>query len=70
MRRYRLSRLAVADIHAIWDYLAIECGSPDAAFRQIESVYQRLDLLAQSPLLGEVRHDLKEGLRTFRPNGM
>ena len=65
MMSYRLSRCARADIHEIWDYLAIERGSPDSAYNQIESLYSRFNLLAASPLLGEARDDLRPGLRAF-----
>ena len=65
MKLYRLSRRPRSDIHGIWDYFAVERGSPDAAYRQVESIYARLSLLATSPLLGEARDDLKQGLRTF-----
>jgi plasmid stabilization system protein ParE len=63
MSSYRLSKRAAADIHAIWDYLAIECGSPQSAYQQVESLYARFSLLATSPLLGEARNDLKQGLQ-------
>jgi toxin ParE1/3/4 len=65
MKSYRLSRRARADIHEIWDYLAVERESPDAAHNQIESLYAKFSLLATSPLLGEARDDLKQGLRAF-----
>ena len=65
MKSYRLSSRARADIHAIWDYLAVERGSPEAAYRQVESLYAKFSLLATSPLLGEARDDLRPALRAF-----
>lgn len=65
MKSYRLSRRARSDIHGIWDYLAVERGSPDSAYRQVESLYARFSLLATSPFLGDARDDLKQGLRAF-----
>ncbi|MGA2258379.1 MAG: type II toxin-antitoxin system RelE/ParE family toxin [Thermoguttaceae bacterium] len=50
MTQYRLSRRAVADLEGIWDYLAIARGNPDAAFNQLESLYCRFSLLAESQL--------------------
>ena len=65
MTQYRLSRRAVADLEGVWDYLAIARGNPDAAFNQLESLYSRFSLLAESQFLGEQRNDLRPGLRIF-----
>jgi toxin ParE1/3/4 len=65
MSQFRLSRQAVADLDGIWDYLAINRGSPQAAYNQLESLYSRFILLAESQFLGEQRDDLRAGLRMF-----
>jgi toxin ParE1/3/4 len=65
MTPVRLSRQAEADIHAIWDYLGIAKGSPAAARNVVEMVYGRLNLLAQHPMLGQSRDDLRQGVRSF-----
>lgn len=65
MSRVRLSDRAKADIHGIWDYLGIARGSPGAADRQVEVLYDKFNLLAAQPLLGELRDDLRPGLRLF-----
>ncbi len=58
----------MADLEGIWDYLAITCRNPDAAFNQLESLYSRFTLLAESQFLGEQRDDLRRGLRIFAVN--
>lgn len=65
MTQYRLSRRAVADLEGIWDYLAIARRNADAAFNQLESLYSRFSLLAESQFLGEQRDALRPGLRIF-----
>jgi len=65
MSRVRLSRRAEADIHEMWEYIAIAGASPVAAQKQLDRLYDRLTLLAAQPLLGELRDDLRPGLRTF-----
>lgn len=65
MNRYLVSPQAVADIEAVWDYLGIEQNSPLAASRQLRRFYEKFALLASQPLLGELRNDLRPGLRIF-----
>ena len=65
MSRVRLSDRAKADIHAIWDYVGVARGSPAAAERQVEALYDKFKLPAAQPLLGELRDDLRPGLRLF-----
>ena len=65
MSRFRLSHRASADIRAIWDYIGVAKDDPTAAHRQVETLLERLQLLATHPLMGQSREDLRSGLRTF-----
>ncbi len=65
MTRYTLAPLARADLDSIWDHIAIERQSPAGARSQVDRIYQRLAMLAENPLLGQRRDDLREGLRAF-----
>lgn len=61
----RVSRrpLAAADILDIWDYIAED--SLDEADRWVDSLDEKLELLATQPLMGRVRDELLAGLRSF-----
>lgn len=65
MSRYRLSERAKADLDGIWDYVGITNDNPDAAFRQLEEIYEMLSALAATPRIGRRRDDLRSGLRAF-----
>jgi len=65
MNCYTVSPLARADLKSIWDYIAVENGNPTAANALLERFCQRFALLATEPLLGELRDDLRPGLRAF-----
>jgi len=65
MSRYTISPLARQDIQSIWDYIALENQSPDAADSLVDRFFARFRLLASRPLLGELRRDLRPGLRSF-----
>ena len=65
MSRFRLSNQAKADVHAIWDYIGITNGNPTAAQDQVESLYEKFKLLATQPMMGQLREDLRCGLRAF-----
>jgi toxin ParE1/3/4 len=65
MAPFRLTFRAEADIDAIWDYIAVVKHSPQAADNQIESLYARFNLLADHPLMGQLRSDLRTDLRVF-----
>jgi toxin ParE1/3/4 len=65
MNRYVVSPRALADLEAIWDYIAIEQDRPDAATNQLLRFYEKFELLASQPLMGELREDLRRGLRIF-----
>jgi toxin ParE1/3/4 len=62
---HHLAPEAVADLDAIWDYVA-RASSADVADRLIGSIVERILLLASYPQLGRRRdHDLRAGLRSF-----
>jgi toxin ParE1/3/4 len=65
MSYFRLTEQAKADIRQIWDYIGIIKENPEMASHQVELIYERLHLLATQPLLGQLRDDLKPGLRIF-----
>ena len=65
MNRYIVSRRALADLQAIWDYIGIEQDSPEAANRQLLRLYEKFTLLASQPLMGQLRDDLRPDLRIF-----
>lgn len=63
MARYRLSRQAESDLEQVADYIGAK--SPSAAVRTLEQILDKLTVLARSPLLGELRHDLPSHPRVF-----
>jgi toxin ParE1/3/4 len=65
MNRYVVSPRALADLQAIWDYVAIEQDRPDAANNQLLRFHDKFALLASQPLMGELREDLRPRLRIF-----
>jgi toxin ParE1/3/4 len=65
MNRYIVSPQALADLQSIWDYIGIEQNSPGAASDQLLRFHEKFALLATQPLMGEMREDLRPGLRIF-----
>jgi toxin ParE1/3/4 len=63
MKRYRLDADARADLVSIHAYIARD--NLPAADRLIQTVKQKLRLLASQPLLGERRPQLAPDLRAF-----
>jgi toxin ParE1/3/4 len=63
MTGYTISPLAQADLDEIWDYVAKD--SPSAADRLLARFRAKFVLLAGQPLLGEVRDELRPGVRSF-----
>jgi toxin ParE1/3/4 len=62
----RVSPQAIADLDAIWYYVATESGSIETANHLIDSITDRFFLLSRHPHLGRSRdEDLGIGLRTF-----
>ncbi len=63
---HRLAPEAEADLIDIWYYVAKESGSIEIADRLIDSLTERLFLLASHPYVGRRRDDdLRPGLRSF-----
>jgi toxin ParE1/3/4 len=65
MSGFHISPLAALDLEEIWNFIGIERQNPDAAFRQVEMIYDKFCILAENPFLGELRPDLGEELRCF-----
>ena len=61
---YQLSPAAEADLTEIWLYLA-ENASEQVADRIIDEISAICQQLAQSPLIGRTRNELREELRSF-----
>lgn len=60
---YRLARLARSDLKEIGRYIAHD--NPVAAARFIDRIRDRCAMLARQPLIGEVRDELRDDLRSF-----
>ncbi len=65
MNHFTVAPLARKDLQAIWDYIGVENSSPDAAGRLLKWFFDKFALLASQPLLGQLREDLRPGLRIF-----
>ena len=64
MARFELSRLALADLHAIADY-TLERWGREQALIYIDALEGRLTELAHQPLLGRRRDELAQNLLCF-----
>jgi toxin ParE1/3/4 len=65
MSRYTIAPQARRDLQSIWDYIGVVNDNPTAANKHFQSLCDRFALLATQPLLGQLRDDLRPGLRTF-----
>ena len=65
MPQVEIDSHAVADIDQIYDFIAIENQSPQAATRFIWELHSKFNQYAHQPEMGEPRYDLEEGLRSF-----
>ncbi len=61
MGEFRISSLADCDLTEIYRYIARH--SESAAERIVGRLYERFELLATQPLMGERRDDMRPGLR-------
>ena len=61
MNQYYLGKKARRDLREIWKYVAKD--QPARADRLIESLFDSFRLIATSPDIGELRSDLRDGLR-------
>ena len=65
----RVAPEAEFDLNDIWDYIAGESGSVQAADRIIDSLTVHFYLLSRNPYIGRRRdEDIQPGLRSF-PSG-
>lgn len=64
MKRFRLSKLAEADLDEMWLYVAAD-GGADVANHLIDDIVDRIVLLASHPKGGRLRDELSPGLRSF-----
>ena len=63
---HRVAPEAEAELDNIWYYVAKESGSIEIADRLIDSITERIYLLAGHPHIGRHRdEDLRPGLRSF-----
>jgi len=53
------------DLDQIWDYIFGETGNEAAADRTIDMIVERFSLLAEWPLIGRKRDELRRGLRSY-----
>lgn len=65
MSEFRLSPEADAELDGIWLRIARDSGNADIATRVVESIVERVWLLARFPYIGRRRDDLRLGLRSF-----
>jgi toxin ParE1/3/4 len=65
MSQFVLDKEVRQDLDDIWNYIGVEKGSPAAARRLIERLFEAFSALARQPLLGEARHDLGADVRAF-----
>ncbi len=65
MKPLRLSARARADLRGIWNDIVVKSSNPAAADRLIDRLQDALRVLAERPLLGQARDDLRAGIRTF-----
>jgi toxin ParE1/3/4 len=68
MSRYAIARRAQEDLDGIWDHIALDHQSPDAADRFLDLLFEKFRLLASHPNTGESRKDLEDlitGVRSF-----
>ena len=63
MARILLRPRAKADLVEIWDYIAEDSETRADAF--LETIEQKMKILAERPKVGRQRDELAEGIRSF-----
>ena len=58
--RYRLAPAAQQDIREHWHYIGIANHSPDAADRVVDLFFEKFELFATHPEIGELAHDFQD----------
>ena len=66
--KYRIRSLAESDLESIWLY-TVEQWGVDQADTYLKSIIKRFDWIAENPLLGKQRDDVKKGYYCI-PEGM
>ncbi|MBF0266839.1 MAG: type II toxin-antitoxin system RelE/ParE family toxin [Gammaproteobacteria bacterium] len=66
--KYQIRSAAQSDLESIWLYTYEQWGVQQAD-AYIESLIERFSWLAENPLLGKARNDIKQGYFCF-PQGM
>jgi len=62
MSHYRLTAGARRNLTEIWSYIAVD--NFEAANQLIDTVFERFESLAQMPLSGRARSEVRPGLRS------
>ncbi|MEL7363818.1 MAG: type II toxin-antitoxin system RelE/ParE family toxin [Bacteroidota bacterium] len=62
--RVQFRQAAEDDLEAIWDYV-VQAAGRDKADALVRSLYDTTVLLAEQPLMGRAREDLRSALRSF-----
>lgn len=62
-RRIHRSKEAEEDLIDIWCFIAAD--NPGAADKLLHEIDEKCELLAHFPDMGQLRHDVSEGLRHF-----
>ena len=64
-RRVGYSPQAQRDLTDLYDWIAHESGFPDRAEAYVTALMDRCDALADFPMVGRARDDIRPGLRTI-----
>ncbi|MEL6445864.1 MAG: type II toxin-antitoxin system RelE/ParE family toxin [Bacteroidota bacterium] len=56
---------AEADLEEVWQYVADAGGSAPRADAYVRRLYDTMVLLAEHPMMGRTRDELRPGLRSF-----
>lgn len=65
MSTYRLSARTLSELDLIADYTLLNWGSAQAD-RYMSDIFDRFQWLAQNPMLGRSRDEIRPGVRSFR----
>lgn len=68
MRGVRVARRAERDLTEASEYLDRETGNPAFGIDLVDDLVRVMYLIAENPLMGRERSDLRKGLRAF-PHG-
>lgn len=60
MAQYRLAPAAQEDVRDHWHYIGIDNHNPDAADRIVNLFFEKFELFARHPEIGEVAHEFQD----------